>query len=101
MSLHSGSLESIEEPRLREVPVAFQRGHRDLESLGRLTLGQPGEEAELHHAACACIDGLELRQRFVEGDEILFALAGGGLDVAEGDLDMAARGASCAFRARA
>src|SRR5688572_12553347 len=62
-----GRFEPVEEPGLRKRPVALQRCHRDTKRFSRLALGEPGEVTELHDAAGARLDHLELRQRLVEG----------------------------------
>jgi hypothetical protein len=89
----------VEQPRLREVPVALQGRERDPQRFGRRVLAQPCEVSELDDPAGARIDRLEFRQRLVQRDDAFVTLDGSGRVEGGGRVDVAQRDLEALIRA--
>jgi hypothetical protein len=59
-----------EEPRTRELPVAFERSHRDVKNSSRFVFVKSAQETKLDNFRCASIELLQTRKNLVECEEI-------------------------------
>lgn len=78
---HSGVAAGLVKPGLGVGPPALRGRLGDVEDLGSLFGGEPDEVTQLDQFGLGRVDGRELLEGFVEGEELVLSAGGGDVDV--------------------